>query len=87
MGRAGVHYLAHTIICSDLIIKGITLEVQELLLDVLVVAVHPSMLWGCSSASAWGEGGGRGGVPCASQQWNFSWLVSACIRVNQVNYN
>lgn len=60
MGRAGVHYLAHTIICSDLMIKGIILEVQELLLDVLVVAVHPSMLWGCSSASAWGGGGGEG---------------------------
>lgn len=34
--------------CSfDLVIKLITLEVQEPLLDIPIIALYPHMLWGC----------------------------------------
>lgn len=68
---------------SDLI-KVRTPEVCGRFPGIPVDAVHPSMLWGCPSVPTLGAWG-RGGVPPASWRWNFSVLVSTCIKVNRVN--
>lgn len=71
---------------SDLMIKLITLEVQEPLLDIPGIATQASRLWGrpCMCVVRVGV---RGLVRCsvASQQWKPTWLVWTHVRVKQGN--
>lgn len=69
---------------SDLMVKVRTPEVCGWFPGIPVDTVCPSMLWGCPSVPTLGAWG-RGVVPPASRRWNFSVLVSTCVRVNQVN--